>query len=105
MEKKPKVLLLPASRDEVVPPKEVKKLEKLSNDLEFEGKRKDVLSTLLHNKSTVRRDGQQAVAKFIVAVAGRWLEIVYARRFTGISILLSPLFTLLLSRPRQSLLP
>lgn len=61
---KPKVLLLPASRDEVVPSDEADKLEKVCGDLGMVFERKDVLGAL-HNEATTRKDGQRAVAKFI----------------------------------------
>ena len=69
-ERKPRVLLLPSSRDEVVPSDEAEKLEAICSDLKFEYERSDVLGAL-HNEATVRRNGQQAVAKFISHVAGR----------------------------------
>lgn len=70
LDRKPKVLLLPASRDEVVPPEEIEKLEKICIDLKFDFERKDVLGAL-HNEATVRRDGQQAIAKFISGLASK----------------------------------
>ena len=66
--KKPRLLLLPATRDEVVPAIEVERLEKICADLKFDYERKDVFGAL-HNETTVRRDGQQAVANFIRNVA------------------------------------
>ena len=63
----PKVLILPASRDEIVPPDEADKLEKLCTDLRFDFRRKDVLGAL-HNEATTIRDGQQMIASFITDV-------------------------------------
>nr|POE56907.1 protein abhd13 [Quercus suber] len=62
--KKPKILLLAATRDEVVPPEEVDKLERLCTDLDFELERKAVHGAL-HTEATTRREGQAAVASFI----------------------------------------
>lgn len=64
----PKVLILPATRDEVVPSEEADKLEKLCDDLKFDFERRNVEGAL-HNEATVRRDGQEAIAKFIADVA------------------------------------
>lgn len=58
------ILLLPATRDEVVPAEEADKLEKICKDVNFQYERKDVLGAL-HNEATVRRDGQRSIAKFI----------------------------------------
>ena len=60
---------MPASRDEVVPAEEAEKLEKICSELKFEYERKDVMGAL-HNEATGRKDGQQAIAKFIRDVVG-----------------------------------
>ena len=67
LERRPKLLLLPATRDEVVPAEEADKLESICKDIGFEYERKDVMGAL-HNEATVRRDGQQSIAKFIADI-------------------------------------
>lgn len=64
LDKRPRVLLLPATRDEVVPAEEADKLEKICQDLQMNFERRDVVGAL-HNEATVRRDGQQYIAQFI----------------------------------------
>jgi fermentation-respiration switch protein FrsA (DUF1100 family) len=70
VEKRPRVLLVPATRDEVVPAEEADKLERMCKDMGFEYERKDVFGAL-HNETTIRRDGQQAIARFIVDITKR----------------------------------
>lgn len=65
-----KILLVSATRDEVVPPGEADKLEKLCRELKLETERKDVIGAL-HTEATTRREGQDAVARFAIEVAGR----------------------------------
>lgn len=60
----PRILLLPATRDEVVPAEEADKLEQICRGVGLEYERKDVMGAL-HNEATVRRDGQQSIANFI----------------------------------------
>lgn len=62
----PKILLLPGSRDEVVPSVEADKLETLCKELHLKYERKDVLGAL-HNEASSKRAGQQAIADFIAA--------------------------------------
>ncbi|KXT16244.1 hypothetical protein AC579_6954 [Pseudocercospora musae] len=67
--RRPKILLLPATRDEVVPRNEVGKLESICNELDLPMKRKDI-DGALHFEATVRKDGQAAVAGFVADVIG-----------------------------------
>lgn len=59
-----RLLLMPATRDEVVPSEEIGKLEQICKDVALPYERKDIVGAL-HTEATVRRDGQQAVASFI----------------------------------------
>ncbi|KAK6430182.1 hypothetical protein LTR95_013667 [Oleoguttula sp. CCFEE 5521] len=61
---KPHVLLLPATRDEVVPPEEIEKLASICTEARLSTRRVDVLGAL-HTEATTRREGQQAVAEFV----------------------------------------
>ncbi|KAF7192713.1 Protein ABHD13 [Pseudocercospora fuligena] len=61
---RPEILLLPATRDEVVPRSEVDKLESICNELRLPMKRKDIIGAL-HFEATIRTDGQEAVARFV----------------------------------------
>lgn len=63
-EERPRILLLPATRDEVVPAEEADKLESICKDMGLDYERKDVVGAL-HNEATVRHDGQQSMANFI----------------------------------------
>ena len=65
--KPPKVLLVPGTRDEIVPAEEADKLEELCEELSLEHERKDVVGAL-HNETTIRRDGQQSIARFIADI-------------------------------------
>ena len=64
VDERPKLLLMPATRDEVVPPEEIKKLEGLCKELGLDYERKDVIGAL-HTEASTRREGQEALAKFI----------------------------------------
>ena len=66
LDERPRILLLPATRDEVVPVEEADKLEGICQDMGFDYERRDVVGAL-HIEATVRRDGQQSIAKFIAA--------------------------------------
>jgi uncharacterized protein len=70
LDKRPRVLMLPATRDEIVPMEEADKLEKICKELGIDYERRDVVGAL-HNEATVRRDGQQSVAKFIAATTNQ----------------------------------
>ena len=69
-EKPPRVLLVPGTRDEVVPAEEADKLEEICKDMGFEYERRDVVGAL-HNETTIRRDGQQSIARFIIDTTNR----------------------------------
>ena len=64
----PRVLILPATRDEVVSAEEADKLEQLCLDLNVKFERRNVEGAL-HNEATQRRDGQEAIARFIADLA------------------------------------
>lgn len=64
---RPSILLLPATRDEVVPPSEADKVEQMCLEAGLETQRKDIIGAL-HTEATSRRDGQIAVADFVVRV-------------------------------------
>ena len=68
LEERPRILLLPATRDEVVPAEEADRLESICKDLGFEHERKDVVGAL-HNEASIRRNGQQSIARFIADIA------------------------------------
>lgn len=61
---RPKILLLPGSRDEVVPSVESEKLEALCEELQLDFIRKDVEGAL-HNEASTKRPGQLAIVDFI----------------------------------------
>ncbi|KAI7325719.1 alpha/beta-hydrolase [Hortaea werneckii] len=62
--KRPPILFLPATRDEVVPPSEVEKLKDACTTLGLQHEMKGIIGAL-HTEATTRREGQEAVAKFI----------------------------------------
>jgi len=61
----PDVLMLPSTRDEVVPPEAADELEALCKDLGFPTERRNIEGALHHEVSS-RRDGQAAIARYIV---------------------------------------
>ncbi|CZT25295.1 related to alpha/beta superfamily hydrolase [Ramularia collo-cygni] len=63
-----KVFLMSATRDEVVPPGEADKLERLCKELGLEMERKDIIGAL-HTEASTRREGQNAIARFAIEVA------------------------------------
>jgi fermentation-respiration switch protein FrsA (DUF1100 family) len=63
----PQVLLIAATRDEVVPPEEAEKLQHVCEEVSLGFKRVNVIGAL-HNEATTRREGQEAIAKFVVDV-------------------------------------
>jgi fermentation-respiration switch protein FrsA (DUF1100 family) len=65
----PQVLLIAATRDEVVPPEEAEKLQNVCEEVSLGCKRVNVIGAL-HNEATTRREGQEAIAKFVVDVCG-----------------------------------
>ena len=62
--KRLRLLLMPASRDEVVPPEEIQKLERICKDLGLDYERRNVLGAL-HTEATARIEGQKGVADFV----------------------------------------
>ncbi|RMZ18002.1 hypothetical protein D0860_00117 [Hortaea werneckii] len=68
-ERRPPILFLPATRDEVVPPSEVEKLKDACSTLGLQHESKGIIGAL-HTEATTRREGQEAVAKFIEKVSG-----------------------------------
>lgn len=66
----PRILLVSATRDEVVPSTEVKRLEEVckSERLVWESKR---VIGALHTEATMRREGQEAVAGFVESISNR----------------------------------
>ncbi|KAK4555771.1 hypothetical protein LTR86_006991 [Recurvomyces mirabilis] len=73
------ILLLPATRDEVVPAEEIEKLESLCKDLKLQYERKDIIGAL-HTEATARREGQNAVAEFVLRQLRRDRKIHDRRR-------------------------
>ncbi|KAK1812567.1 hypothetical protein LTR12_013054 [Friedmanniomyces endolithicus] len=71
------LLLISATRDEVVPPEEIEELERICKALGLRYERKNILGAL-HTEATSRREGQQGVAEFVRKVAHR--EGLCARR-------------------------
>jgi pimeloyl-ACP methyl ester carboxylesterase len=68
--RQPQVLLCVATRDEVVPPEEADKLQRVCEETSLVTKRVKVIGAL-HNEATTRREGQEAVASFVVATSLR----------------------------------
>ncbi|KAK1082732.1 hypothetical protein LTR33_003713 [Friedmanniomyces endolithicus] len=64
------VLLMSATRDEVVPPEEIEELDRICKALGLRYERKNILGAL-HTEATSRREGQQGVAEFVRKVANR----------------------------------
>lgn len=60
----PKVLLLPAEKDEVVPPAEVNYLHEVCRDVGLEVERRDVFRAL-HNEASSRMEGSGAIVAFM----------------------------------------
>jgi pimeloyl-ACP methyl ester carboxylesterase len=65
---RPMVLIMPATRDEVVPPVEADKLEAISRKVGLPTVRRDIIGAL-HTEATSRKDGQKAIADFVIHVA------------------------------------
>jgi thioesterase domain-containing protein len=66
--RQPQVLLCAATRDEVVPAEEAEKLQRVCEETSLVTKRVNVIGAL-HNEATTRREGQEAVASFVVATS------------------------------------
>ena len=62
--RRPEVLLIAATRDEIVPPEESEKLQKVCEEASLGFRRVNVIGAL-HNEATTRREGQEAIAKFV----------------------------------------
>ena len=67
--RRPQVLLIAATRDEIVPSEEAEKLQKVCEEAALGFRRVNVIGAL-HNEATTRREGQEAVAKFVVDHCG-----------------------------------
>lgn len=67
---KPRILLMSATRDEVVPPEEIQKLEQICEDMGLDFEREDI-GGALHAEATTRREGQEAIAGFVRRVVER----------------------------------
>jgi hypothetical protein len=66
--RQPQILLCAATRDEVVPREEAEKLQRVCEETSLVIKRVNVIGAL-HNEATTRREGQEAVASFVVATS------------------------------------
>lgn len=67
--KRPQVLLIAATRDEIVPAEEAEKLQTVCEETSLGFRRVNVIGAL-HNEATTRREGQEAIAKFVVDQCG-----------------------------------
>ncbi|KAF2721378.1 alpha/beta-hydrolase [Polychaeton citri CBS 116435] len=68
VKQRPKVLILAATRDEVVPANQADELESLCRQLKFSMQRKDVVGAL-HTEATLRSEGIDAVSRFVREVS------------------------------------
>ncbi|KAF2770241.1 alpha/beta-hydrolase [Teratosphaeria nubilosa] len=68
--RRPKLLLMPATRDEVVPAEEIERLEGVCKDLRLECEKQNVVGAL-HTEATTRREGQASVANFLLDVVDK----------------------------------
>jgi hypothetical protein len=68
--RRPQILLCAATRDEVVPPEEAEKLQRVCEETLLVTKRVNVIGAL-HNEATTRREGQEAVASFVIATSSK----------------------------------
>jgi len=67
--RRPEVLLIAATRDEIVPAEEAEKLQTVCEEASLGFRRVNVIGAL-HNEATTRREGQEAIAKFVVEQCG-----------------------------------
>lgn len=67
--KRPQVMLIAATRDEVVPAEEVEKLQRVCEETSIGFERVNVIGAL-HNEATTRREGQEAIARFVAQILG-----------------------------------
>lgn len=63
--RRPQVLLIAATRDEIVPAEEAEKLQMVCEEASLGFRRVNVIGAL-HNEATTRREGQEAIAKFVI---------------------------------------
>lgn len=66
-ERRPQIMLIAATRDEVVPAEEAEKLQKVCEETSVGFERVNVIGAL-HNEATTRREGQEAIARFVAQV-------------------------------------
>ncbi|KAF2215977.1 hypothetical protein CERZMDRAFT_35207 [Cercospora zeae-maydis SCOH1-5] len=64
---RPTVLIMPATRDEVVPSSEADKLERIARNAGLRTLRTNIIGAL-HTEATTRKEGQTAIAKFVCDV-------------------------------------
>jgi fermentation-respiration switch protein FrsA (DUF1100 family) len=67
--RQPQVLLIAATRDEIVPAEEAEKLQRVCEEASLGFRRVNVIGAL-HNEATTRREGQEAIAKFVIKQCG-----------------------------------
>lgn len=67
--RRPQVLLIAATRDEIVPAEEAEKLQAVCEEASLGFRRVNVIGAL-HNEATTRREGQEAIAKFVIDQCG-----------------------------------
>ena len=67
--RRPQVLLIAATRDEIVPSEEAEKLQTVCEEASLGFRRVNVIGAL-HNEATTRREGQEAIAKFVIEQCG-----------------------------------
>lgn len=66
---RPQLLLIAATRDEIVPSEEAEKLQKVCEGASLDFRRVNVIGAL-HNDATTRREGQEAIANFVADQCG-----------------------------------
>lgn len=76
VDRRPPVLLIAATRDEVVPTEEAEKLQRICEEAKLDIRRVNVIGAL-HNEATTRREGQEAVARFVLEGngGGQWARV------------------------------
>ncbi|KAM3425041.1 hypothetical protein BST61_g7009 [Cercospora zeina] len=67
---RPTILIMPATRDEVVPSSETDKLEQIARSAGLRTLRTNIVGAL-HTEATTRKEGQAAIAKFVCNVLNR----------------------------------
>jgi len=71
--RQPQILLCVATRDEVVPAEEAGKLQRVCEEVSLVNRKVKVIGAL-HNEATTRREGQEAVASFVVGSSVKRVE-------------------------------